>query len=97
MVQKTWAFYFRMCNIPTNRSPREETNYVKKDKSDEKMNLGQFSKTFCRKTTKNYRTTTEILTAKQRSLFVQLVPTSGILEPYMQKETIYNFGQTCQI
>ena len=86
-----------MCNIFTNRSPREETNYVKKDKSDEKMNLGQFSKTFCRKTSKNNRTTTEILTAKQRSLFVQLVPTPGILEPYMQKETIYNFGQTCQI
>ena len=86
-----------MCNIFTNRSPREETNYVKKDKSDEKMNLGQFSKTFCRKTSKNNRTTTEILTAKQRSLFVQLVPTPRILEPYMQKETIYNFGQTCQI
>ena len=86
-----------MCNIPTNRSPREETNYVKKDKSDEKMNLGQFSKSFCRKTSKNYHITTETLTAIERSLFVELVPISHILGPYLQKQTIYNFGQTCQI
>ena len=65
MVQKTWAFLFRMCNIPTNRNPREETNYVEKEKKsrDEKMNLARFSKSFCRKTSKNHHTTTEISTA----------------------------------
>ena len=64
MAQKSWAFLFRMFNIPTNRSPREETNYVKKDRSrDEKMILARFSKFFCRKTSKNHHTTTEISTA----------------------------------
>ena len=75
-----------MCNIHAIWSPREETNYVKKDENrDEQMNLARVSKILLQKKTSNNYTTTEGLATIERSLLVQLVLTSGNLEPYMQK------------
>ena len=89
-MQKTWVPLFSLCTIHAIWSPREERNYVRKDKIRvEKMNLARFSKSFCRKkTSNNYYTTTEILTTIERSLLVQLMLTSDNLEPYMQKKRL---------
>ena len=46
-----------------------------KKNRDKKMNLARFSKSFCRKTSKKCQTTTENLTAIERSLLLQLVLT----------------------
>ena len=67
-MQKTWVPLFSLCTTHAIWSPREERNYVRKDKIRvERWIKPGFKILLQKKTSNNYYTTTEILTTIERS------------------------------